>query len=237
VTVTRCDARAVTASRASHLLRVVSDVPADVPTAERPVVRTGSVPLAAVTIAALTVVLALLGGQAWDLPHRDGGGVSDVPQSLLFFLLLCAAACLWAAGRVVQPAETFRSADAARVWWLVLGGAAVVSIAAALSLASYAGGEPGSLALRCAVPVVPAVLAGLLARDDGRPARLRAALGTGVVTVPMTAVGWALLASPAATPAGPADVLAMTGLAALAPFGLAVAFVVADRRGRVATGA
>jgi hypothetical protein len=185
--------------------------------------------------AALAVVLTLLGSQPWQLPHRGGSGVSAVPQSLLTFLLLCAAACVWAAGRVVQPAQTFRSPDAARVWWLVLAGAAVVSVTADLSLASYATAaeRPGQLLLRCAVPVVPVVLAGLLARDDGRAARIRAALGTGVVTLPMTALGWALLASPAASPAGLSDALAMTLSAGLAPFVLAVAFVAADRRSKL----
>ena len=59
---------------------------------------------------ALTVVLALLGRQAWQLPHRGPGGVTDVPQSLLTFLLLCAAGCVWAAGRSARPAETLRVA-------------------------------------------------------------------------------------------------------------------------------
>jgi hypothetical protein len=226
----------VTTRDVGHLLRVVSDVPAEVSEpARNTAVRTARLPVIAATTVALTVVLALLGGQAWELPHRYGGGVSAVPQSLLTFLLLCAAGCLWCAGRVVQPAQTFRSPDAARIWWLVLAGSAVVSVTAALSLASYAGaGErPGHLLLRCAVPLVPAVLGGLLTRDDGRPARIRAALGTGVVTLPMTALGWALLASPAATPAGLPDVLAMTLSAGLAPFALAVAFVAADRRSRL----
>jgi hypothetical protein len=215
---------------------VVADIPAEAPEpAGSTAVRSARVRVIALTTVALAVVLALLGSQPWQLPYRGGGGVSAVPQSLLTFLLLCAAACVWSAGRVVRPAQTFRSPDAARVWWLVLAGAAVVSVTADLSLASYATAaeRPGQLLLRCAVPVLPAVLAGLLARDDGRPARIRAALGTGVVTLPMTALGWALLASPAASPAGLSDALAMTLSAGLAPFALAVAFVAADRRGRL----
>jgi hypothetical protein len=224
----------VTTSRASHLLRVVPDAP--VATPGEPEGASAQVPVAAAAIVALTVVLAVLGGQAWELPQRSGGSVSAVPSSLLHFVLLCAAGCVWSAGRVVRPAQVFRAAGAARVWWLVAGGAGVVSLAAALSLASHAGSgaPPGQLLLRSAVPVVPAVLAGLLARDDGRPARIRAALGTGIVTVPMTALGWALLASPAAAPADLPDVLVMTVLAALAPLALAVAFVAADRRSRLA---
>jgi hypothetical protein len=72
----------------------------------------------------------------------------------------------------------------------------------------------------------------VLAADRGRTARIRAALGTGLVTVPLAALGWALLASPAGATAGLPDVLAATGLSAVAPLSLAVAFVAADRRGR-----
>lgn len=182
---------------------------------------------------ALTVVLALLGSQHWELPQRDGGVVSALPQSLLTFVLLCAALCVWAAGRLVRPAETLRSTITAHIWWALLAGAALVSVAAALSLASFAGtGQlPPDLVLRGVVPVVPAVLAGLLARNDGRAARIRVALGTGLVTVPLGALGWALLSSPYWSTAGLTDVLAMTGLSALAPLALAVTFVAADRRG------
>jgi len=189
------------------------------------------VPLAA----GLTVLLALLGGQPWPLPVRTGGAVADVPQSLVTFLLLCGALCVWVAGRAVRPERTFDSPGAVRVWWLVLIGAGVVSLTATLSLTSYAGtGErPGALLVRCAVPLVPALLAGALARADGRGARIRAALGTGVVTVPMTALGWSLLAS-AGGAAGLGDVLGMTALAGATPLALAVAFVAADRRQRSA---
>jgi hypothetical protein len=184
--------------------------------------------------ATLTAVLALLGRQAWQLPERGPGGVSDVPQSLLTFLLLCAAVCVWTAGRLVRPAETLRSPAAVGIWWALLAGSALVSGAAALSLASFAGtGErPADLLVRCAVPVVPAVLAGVLARDAGRTARIRAALGTGLVTLPLDGLGWALLSSAGRSTAGLGDVLAMTGLAGAAPLALAVAFVAADRRDR-----
>ena len=185
------------------------------------------VPLAA----GLTVLLALLGDQPWQLPERVGGAVADVPQSLVGFLVLCGALCVWVAGRAVRPEQTFDSPAAVRVWWLVLIGAGVVSLTATLSLTSYAGtGErPGALLVRCAVPLVPALLAGALARTDGRGARIRAALGTGLVTVPMTALGWSLLAS-AGTSAGLGDVLGMTLLSGATPLALAVAFVAADRR-------
>ena len=191
-----------------------------------------SLAAAALAGATLTVVLALLGRQAWELPQRGAGGVTEVPQSLLTFLIICAALCVWAAGRLVRPAETLRSAVAAHSWWALVAGSALVSLAAALSLASFAGTgqRPGELLLRCAVPLVPAVLAGVLAADAGRAARIRAALGTGLVTVPMTAVGWALLSSSPRSTAGLDDVLGMTQLSAVAPLAVAVAFVAADRR-------
>ena len=180
---------------------------------------------------ALTVVLALLGRQPWQLPDRGTTGVSAVPESLLTFLLLCAALCVWSAGRLVRPAETLRSSGAARLWWALVAGAALVSVAADLSLASFAGTgqRPADLLVRCAVPLLPAVLAGVLAADAGRAARVRAALGTGLVTVPLAGLGWALLSS-AGRSADLGDVLAMTALAAAAPLAAAVAFVAADRR-------
>jgi hypothetical protein len=181
----------------------------------------------------LTVLLALLGRQSWQLPQRDASGMSAVPQSLVTFLLLSAALCLWAAGRLVRPAETLRSAGAAHLWWVLVAGAALVSLAADLSLASFAGTgqRPTDLLVRCAVPVVPAVAAGVLAAEAGRAARIRAALGTGLVTLPLGALGWALLSSSVRSTAGLGDVLAMTGLAGVVPLALAVAFVAADRRG------
>jgi hypothetical protein len=186
--------------------------------------------------AGLTVVLAWLGRQPWQLPQRNGGGIPDVPQSLTTFLLICAAICVWTAGRLVRPAQALRSPGAAQLWWVLATGAALVSLAADVSLASYAGtpGRPGDLLLRCAVPVVPGVLAGVLAADAGRAARIRVALGTGLVTVPLCALGWALLSSSRWSAAGLGDVLALTGLAGLAPLALAVAFVAADRRSRPA---
>jgi hypothetical protein len=220
---------------------VVDDVPGGVPPApaDPPVPVGRAAPRLAVLVAVaagLTVLLALLGRQPWQLPVRDGGGVSDVPQSLLSFLVICAAACVWVCGRLVAPADTLRSPGAVRLWWGLVIGAAVVSLAAALSLASFAGAgqPPGDLVVRSLVPVAPAVLAGLLAADAGRAARIRAALGTGLVTLPLGALGWALASSPAGSAARLEDVLAVTGVAVLAPLALAVAAVAADRRGRAA---
>jgi lysylphosphatidylglycerol synthetase-like protein (DUF2156 family) len=215
----------------ADLVRRAAELDARVAAESAPrVTRTGGLVAAGV---ALTVVLALLGRQTWQLPGRSAGGVTDVPQSLLTFLLLCAALCVWCAGRLVRPAETLRPA-AAQLWWALVAGSALVTVAAALSLASFAGTgqRPGDLLLRCAVPLVPAVLAGVLAAGAGRTARVRAALGTGLVTVPMGAVGWALLSSTGRSSADLGDVLAMTALAGAAPLAVAVAFVAADRRAR-----
>lgn len=221
-----------------HLVTADDTVAAQVEAADDPVraASPGRRPAVLVAVGAgLTVGLALLGGQPWPLPVWDGG-VSDVPQSLLTFLLLCAGTCVWAAGRTVRPAETLRSPGAVRLWWGLVAGAAVVSVAAGLSMAAAAGSgrPPGDLVVRCLVPLVPAVLAGLLASDAGRAARVRAALGTRLVTVPLGALGWALASSPAQVPAGTADVLAVTGVTGVVPVALAVAFVAADRRGRLA---
>ena len=184
------------------------------------------------TTAALAVVLGMLSGQRWQLPGRVAGAVADVPQSLVCFLLVCAAACLWAAGKATRPAETFRSPTSAQLWWALTAGAAAVSIAADLSLAADAGAhlQPTALLARWLVPFVPAVLAGVLARRDGRAARVRAALGTGAVTLPLFAVGWALYASPGGVALATADVVSTVLMAGVAPFALAVAFVAAERR-------
>jgi hypothetical protein len=191
----------------------------------------GWAPLVATT-ATLAVVLGLLAGQPWPLPGRTAGAVSDVPQSLVCFLLVCAGACLWAAGKATRPAETFRSRSSAMLWWGVAAGAAVVSVAADLSLAADAGAhlQPTALLARWLVPVVPAVLAGVLARRDGRGARVRAALGTGAVTLPLFAVGWALYASPGGVALAPADGAAVVRMGGAAPFARALAFVAAERR-------
>ena len=214
--------------------RVADDVvpaPPSTPAAPRAPVGRAAVGLPALAAvgAGLTVVLVLLGQQDWPLPLRDGGGMSDVPQALLSFLVPVAAACVWTAARLARPAGP---PAVVRVWWGLLIGAAVVSVAAVLSLASFAGAaqQPGDLVVRGLVPVVPAALAGVLVSEAGRRARIRAALGTGLVTVPLCALGWALAAT--AGSAGLTDVLATTGLAGVAPLGLAVAAVAVDRRGR-----
>ena len=223
----------------NHVADVPDVAPAAVPAPPEPVGhRPARLPVLVGVGAGLAVVLVLLGRQPWQLPVRDGDGLADVPQSLLTFLLLGAAVCVWTAGRLVRPASTLPSRGAAHLWWGLLASAAAVSLAADLSLASFAGAgigqPPGDLVVRGLVPVVPAVLAGLLAADAGRTARIRAALGTGVITVPLTALGWALASSAPWSAAGPGDVLAMAGLAGGAPLALAVAFVAADRRGQVA---
>jgi hypothetical protein len=184
------------------------------------------------TTVALAVVLALLGSQDWPLPGRTAGGVADVPSSLVHFLVVAAGLCLWAAGRVTRPSRTFRSPTAASVWWAVVAAAAFVSLTAALSLASWggAGTHPADLLVRWTVPFVPALLGGMLARRDGRAARVRAALGTGVVTLPLFALGWALLGSPGGVPLPASEILSTSLLAGVAPFAIAVAFVAAERR-------
>ncbi|MQA36255.1 hypothetical protein [Modestobacter roseus] len=178
----------------------------------------------------LTVLLTVLGRQPWQLPGRDGGGVSDVPQSLVSFLLISVLLCLCGA-RLVRPARLLPTVPAVRLWWALVLGSAAVSVAAALSLASFstAAERPADLLVRCLVPVVPAVLAGLLASTAGRAVRVRLALGTGLVTVPLTGLGWALLSSAPVSTATFADVLAVTGIAGAAPLAVAVAFVAADR--------
>ncbi|OMQ16098.1 hypothetical protein A7K94_0204795, partial [Modestobacter sp. VKM Ac-2676] len=95
-----------------------------------------------------------------------------------------------------------------RLWWGLLLGSAAVSASRPCRWrrSTTAGEHPGDLLVRCLVPLVPAVLAGLLAADAGRAARVRLALGTGLVTVPLTGLGWALLSSAPVSTATLADV-------------------------------
>src|SRR3954452_15632735 len=117
---TACDARRVTLGGMPRL-QVVVEEPEPLRAPE-----SRWAPLVATT-AALAVVLALLAGQRWQLPGRTAGAVSDVPQSLVCFLLVCAAASLWAAGKATRPAGAFRSPTSAQLWWVLTAGGAVRS--------------------------------------------------------------------------------------------------------------
>ena len=180
-----------------------------------------------VTTVLLAVLAAQLGGRGWAVPTRTTTGwqVTDVPAPLAALLLATAAVCLLAAALLTRPARLGWTVGA--TWWAMTLAAAAALVWNDLYHASLRG--PGGI-----IPVaewlygfLPALLVGLLARRRGRAAHLRATLGTGVLTVPMSALGWAL-SSASGTPA--ATVGALGSAAVLAAVPLAVAVVLTRAR-------
>jgi hypothetical protein len=80
---------------------------------------------------------------------------------------------------------------------------------------------------------VPAVLAGAVVAPRGAAATA-AALSTGVVTVPLFALGWALLASRVPFPGDVLRTLWTTGILGAAPLALGV--TIARKRGQTREG-
>lgn len=148
----------------------------------------------------LTVAAIVLGQRDWAVPERvlSGWQVADVPSSLTVLLLAGTALCLVVGAWAVRRDAGLRPTDPAFVAW---GAVSLLAAAAliwnALTMAANAALESGPV-----IPVfhwmftfVPALLGGLAARNRGADRALAAALGTGVVTLPLFGLGWALLAS------------------------------------------
>ena len=144
------------------------------------------------TAVALAVVAALVGARGWPTPERtlSGWQVDAVPTSLLVLLAVAALLSLGVAAVLTRPWEL--PVPAAIVWWLLCLAAVFALGWNDLYLAALAG--PGGV-----IPVLdgfftflPALLVALAAIPAGRPAQLRAGLGTAVVGLPLMALGWAL---------------------------------------------
>ena len=156
--------------------------------------------LTVATIAALTVAAAALGQRDWAVPERVLGGwqVTAVPPSLTAMLLATTVVCLVVGVGTTLRDSRLRPRDPAFLGWLVvvlLAAAALVWNA--LVLAADAAYVVGSLipVLHWAFTFVPALLAGLAARTRRPATALASALGTGVVTVPLLCLGFALFGS------------------------------------------
>jgi len=122
--------------------------------------------------------------------------VTDVPAPLWAFVLGTTAVCVAAAVVLTVRAAQLRMRDLMSWVWVAL---VLLAAAALVWNAVYAAGL-STVEFGPAIPIfhwlftfAPAVLAGWLFARRGRAARRVAALGTGVVTVPLFALGWALL--------------------------------------------
>lgn len=179
-------------------------------------------------IAVLTVGAVLLGQRDWAVPERvlRGWQVADVPSSLTVLLVAVTAVCLGAGAWAVRHDARLSPRDPAFAGWAVVSLLAAAALVwNALVMAADAEFETGAL-----IPVfhwmftfVPALLAGLAARARGADRAVAAALGTGVVTVPLLALGWSLIASRESLSAGIGNGLWSTAVFGIAPLAIAAA--------------
>lgn len=174
----------------------------------------------------LTVVAALIGQRDWAVPERvlRDWQVADVPPSLTALVLGVTAVCLLVGAWTTLRDAALRPRDLAFLAWLVVSLlAAAALIWNALVMAADAEFETGAI-----IPVfhwmftfVPALLVGLAARSRGRARAFAAALGTGVVTLPLFGLGWSLLASREPAAAGFGNSLWATVIFGVVPLGIA----------------
>ena len=187
------------------------------------------VPLPLRTIAAtavLTLGAAAVGHRDWAVPERVFAGwqVAAVPASLTALVVVCTVVCVAVGAATTVHDAGLRLRDPAFGAWLVvvlLAGAALVWNA--LVLAGDAAVVVGALIpiFHWAFTFVPALGAGLAARRCRPAATLAVALGTGVVTVPLFALGFALFASREAFLPGVAGTLWITLILGVLPLALA----------------
>jgi len=149
-------------------------------------------------ISVLTVAAAAVGQWDWAVPERvlSGWQVSAVPHSLTAMLVLTSLTCLLAGAGTTLHDGRLRLRDPAFVGWLVV-------------------------VLHWAFTFVPALLAGLAAHARPPATALASALGTGVVTVPLLALGFSLFASREPFATGLAGSLWTTVVLGLLPLALA----------------
>ena len=149
--------------------------------------------------------------------------IADVPPSTATLVVGSALVCLTVGAVQVRPGSLPGRA-APVVWWLLALASAPALVWNALYSAALSEETFGAI-----IPIfhwlfafVPAFVVGLVSRSAGSPAQLRATLGTAVVTLPLFALGWALL-TPSPDPVGFLGALYGTGVLGVLPLGLAVA--------------
>ena len=147
------------------------------------------VPMVAIVV--LTLLVGASGLVDWPKPELSTTSpwlVAEVPAALWALVLGTAVICITVAAWVTATAAGLRLGDRLLLSWLAL---VLVSAAALVWNALYAAAlsSAGSGAI---IPIfhwlftlVPAVLAGALFTHRGREERWAAALGTGVVTLPL----------------------------------------------------
>jgi hypothetical protein len=185
---------------------------------------------------ALTLLVTGLGLLPWPRPvlsHTSVWMVSDVPGALWALVLGLTAVCAGTAAVVTVRAVGTQHRERALLGWaalmLVTSGALVWNAlyAAALSTTSFGAIIP---IFHWLFTLVPAVLAGALFTHRGREARWAAALGTGVVTLPLFHLFAVLVlgGDPWLTTVGS---LTLTGPLGVAPLigGVALAGVMGER--------
>ncbi|WNV73571.1 hypothetical protein [Geodermatophilus sp. DSM 44513] len=194
-----------------------------------PPAATGPVGIAAVA-ALLTGAAATVGALGWPAPERtlSGWQVADVPPATLLVVAGTALVSLAAATVLVRPATL--PAWAAATWWLlVLASVFALGWNAVFSAALSTDDGPVIPVFHWLFTLVPALVVGLQLRRAGARALLRGALGTAVVTLPLFALGWALLTSSGSPDglsgalAGVPDTVRVTAVLGVVPLLLAVA--------------
>ncbi|WP_143018825.1 hypothetical protein [Geodermatophilus sp. DSM 45219] len=158
----------------------------------------GPGPVVAASIASTCAVTVLGALVAWPSPELTGSGwqVADVPPSTACLVAGAAVLCVVVAATLVRPGSLPGRAAAVTWWVLALASAFALTwnalYSAALSAVAFGAVIP---VLHWLFTFVPALVVGLATRGAGPRAQLRATLGTAVVTLPLLALGWALLLS------------------------------------------
>ena len=176
--------------------------------------------------AVLTVAAVLLGQRDWAVPERvlRDWQVAAVPASLTALVLGLTAVCLLVGAAVTLRDAALRPRDPVFLAWLAVSLlAAAALIWNALVLAADSRFETGAIipVLHWTFTFVPALLVGFVARGLGAGRAVAAALGTGVVTLPLFALGWSLLSSRESVAAGIGSSLWATALLGVLPLAVA----------------
>ena len=182
----------------------------------------------------LTLLASAAGLRAWAVPRRVYAGwqVTAVPDSLWALLVLAVVVCLVPAFALLRCSLGVRAHHRAMWAW----SAVVVVAVGALVFNALVLAADGAVAVGAAIPIfhwaftaVTALLAGVATAlaDPGRAGvGVVAAVASGVVTLPLFALGWALYTS---HPPGLVSVLAtlqFTAILGLIPLVVATGIVV-----------
>jgi hypothetical protein len=184
-----------------------------------------------VAIPVVTVVLVVLGLVPRARPTwspESSWMVSAVPGSVWILVLGSTAACVAAAVGLTARAVDLRARSSLTWAWVGL----LALSAAALVWSAIYNSALSTIDFGAPIPIfnwlfsfAPAFLAGVVFAQRSREERYAVALGTGVVTVPLIGLSWALLYPAGISLAGAFAPLAMTALLGAGPLigGVAVA--------------